>query len=187
VAVGSGGGYYRGSPEMNPDDTSTPPKPIHVSGFGLAQLMHLAPELGYFHSDHLVLSAQGRFQFVTGAEDVHLGKKTYQPAKMAFAGLVKATWLMGGKRLQPFLSVQAGAGQIRQSIKTPANANLTGCGDGPTCKDTVSGGVGLAGVGTGFTYKLNESVRAYVALSVLAGVPNVMLEADLNVGLALTR
>jgi hypothetical protein len=189
LAVGSGGGYYRGSPEMNPDDTSAPPKPIHVSGFGLAQLMHLAPEIGYFQSDHLILSAQGRFQFVTGAEDVHLGQKTYQPAKMAFAGLVKATWLMGNprKRLHPFLSVQAGAGQIRQSIRTPANANLTGCAGGPTCKDTVHGGVGLAGIGTGFTYKLNEMVRAYAALSVLVGVPNFMVEADLNVGLAITR
>jgi len=189
LAVGGGGGYYSGSPEMNPDDTSTPPKPIHVSGFGLAQLMHLAPELGYFHSDHLILSAQGRFQFVTGAQDVHIGQKTYQPAKMAFAGLVKATWLMGtpSKKLQPFLSVQAGAGQIRQSIKTPASANLTGCGSGQTCKDTVLGGVGLAGAGTGFTYKLNETVRAYAALNLLMGLPDVMVEADLNVGLAITR
>ena len=189
LAVGGGGGYHRGSPEMNPEDTGTPPKAIHVSGFGLAQLMHLAPEIGYFHSDHLVLSAQGRFQFVTGTQDVHLGEKTYQPAKMAFAGLVKATWLMGNprKKLQPFLSVQAGAGQIRQILTTPASANLTGCGGGPTCKDTAAGGMGLAGLGTGFTYKLNEAVRAYAAINVLAGVPNVMLEADLNVGLAITR
>lgn len=187
LAVGSGGGYYHGTPEMNPNDTSTPPKAIHVSGFGLAQLMHLAPEIGYFHSDHLVLSAQGRFQLVTGAQDVHLGQQTYQPAKMAFAGLVKATWLMGGKRLQPFLSVQAGAGQIRQSIKTPASASLTGCGGGPTCKDTVLGGVGLAGVGAGVTYKLNETVRTYAALNLLMGVPDVMVEADVNVGLAITR
>jgi hypothetical protein len=187
LAVGSGGGYYKGSPEMNPEDTSTPPKAIHVSGFGLAQLMHLAPEIGYFHNDHLVLSAQGRFQFVTGAQEVHLGQKTYEPAKMAFAGLVKATWLLGSKRLQHFLTVQAGAGQIRQSLKTPASANLTGCGDTSTCKDTVAGGMGLAGIGAGITYKLNEAVRAYAALNVLAGMPNVMVEADLNVGMAITR
>ena len=31
------------------------------------------------------------------------------------------------------------------------------------------------------------AVRAYAAINVLAGVPNVMLEADLNVGLAITR
>jgi hypothetical protein len=189
LAVGSGGGYYSGSPEMNPKDTSTPPKPIEVSGFGVARLLHLAPEIGYFHSDHLILSAQGRFQFVTGAQDVHLGQKTYAPTKIAFAGLAKATWLLGGTnaRLQPFIAGQAGAGQIRQSIKTPASANLTGCGAGPTCKDTVLGGMGLAGVGTGFTYKLNETLRAYAALNILAGVPDFMVEADLNVGLAITR
>jgi hypothetical protein len=188
LAVGSGGGYYKGSPELNAEDMGTPPKAIHVSGFGLAQLMHFAPEIGYFHSDRLILSAQGRFQLITGAQDVHLGQTTYQPAKMAFAGLVKATRLMGSpsNKLQPFLSVQVGAGRIRQSVNTPASANLTGCG-GSTCKDTVSGGMGLAGIGTGFTYPLNEGVRAYAALNVLAGVANFMVEADVNVGLAITR
>ena len=189
LAVGSGGGYHSGSPEMNPEDTSTSPKAIHVSGFGAAQLLHLAPEIGYFHNDHWILSAQGRFQFVTGAQEVHVGQKTYQPARMAFAGLVKATRVLGSanRKLQPFFSMQAGAGQIRQSIKTPASANLTDCGAGPTCKDTVLGGVGLAGIGTGLTYKLNETFRVYAALSVLAGLPDFMVEADVNVGLAITR
>ena len=189
LAVGGGGGYHSGSPEMNPEDTSTPPKAIHASGFGVAQLLHLAPEVGFFYSDHLILSAQGRFQFVTGAQDVHLGQKTYQPAKMAFAGLIKATRMLGGTsdRLQPFFSVEAGAGHIRQGITTPASANLTGCGAGPRCKDTVLGGVGLAGVGTGFTYRLNDTFRVYTALNVLAGLPDFMLEADLSVGLAIIR
>ena len=189
VAVGGGGGYYSGSPEMNPQDTTTPPKAIHVSGLGFAQLLHLAPEIGLFYSDRLILSAQGRIQIVTGAEDVHLGQETYHPARMAFAGLVKATWLLGNPstRIQPLVSAQAGAGHIRQSTKTPASANLTGCGGGPTCKDTVLGGVGLAGVGAGFTYRLNGTFRAYLALNLLAGFPDFMLEADLNVGLAIIR
>jgi hypothetical protein len=189
LAVGSGGGYHSGSPEMNPEDSSMPPNAIHVSGFGAARLLHLAPEIGYFHNDRWILSAQGRFQFVTGAQDVHIGQKTYQPARMAFAGLVKATRILGSTkhRLQPFLSVHAGAGRIRQSVETPAGANLNGCGAGNTCKDTVLGGVGLAGVGTGVTYQLNESFRLYAALSVLAGLPDVMVEADMNVGLAITR
>jgi hypothetical protein len=189
LAVGGGGGYYSGSPEMNPADASTPPKAIHVSGFGVARLLHLAPEIGYFQNDHLILSAQGRFQFVTGAQDVHLGQQTNRPAKMAFAGLVKATWFMGnpGARFRPFISAQAGAGQIRQSVKTPASANLTGCGTGPACADTVRGGMGLGGLGAGFTYRLNETFRVYAALNLLAGFPDFMLEADLNVGLAITR
>jgi len=184
LAIGSGGGYHAGSPEMNPRDTSSPPKDIEVSGFGFAQLLHVAPEIGYFHSDHLIFSVQGRFQFVTGAQDVHLGPHTYKPASMAFAGLAKVNWLWGkaGRRLQPFVTAQAGAGQIRQSIKTPASANLTGCGAGPTCKDTLLGGVGLAGVGTGFTYQLNDTLGVYAALNVLVGVPNFMVESDLNLG-----
>ncbi len=187
LAVGSGGGYYAGTPEMNPEDASVPPKAIHVSGFGVARLLHVAPEIGYFQSPHLILSAQGRFQFVTGAEDVHLGQKTFEPAKMAFAGFIKATWLLGrtNTRLQPFVSGQAGAGQIRQGSKTPASVNLSGCGNGPTCKDTVLGGLGLAGLGAGFTYKVNETLRGYAALTVLAGVPDFMVEADFNLGLAI--
>jgi tetratricopeptide (TPR) repeat protein len=189
LAVGGGGGYHSGTPEMNREDTSVPPKAIHVSGFGAAKLLHLAPEMGFFYNDRLILSAQGRFQFVSGTEDVHVGQKTYQPAKMAFAGFVKATRIMGkpSARLQPFLSAQAGAGQIRQSIKTPASANLTGCGASPTCKDTILGGIVLAGVGTGFTYRLNESVRLYAALNLIAGLPDFLVEADLSVGLAMTR
>ena len=189
LAVGSGGGYHSGSPEMNPQDASSPPKDIDVSGFGFARLLHLAPEIGYFHSDRLILSVQGRFQFVTGAQDVHIDKNTYKPAKMAFAGLAKANWLLGksGRRFQPFVSAQAGAGQIRQNIKTPASANLTGCGAAPTCKDTILGGVGLAGVGTGFTFKLNETLGVYAALNVLVGAPKFMVESDLNLGVSVVR
>jgi hypothetical protein len=189
LAVGSGGGYHSGSPEMNPQDTSVPPKDIKVSGFGFARLLHLAPEIGYFHNERLILSAQGRFQVVTGTQDVRIGPHTYQPAKMAFAGLAKATWLLGkvGTKFRPFLSAQAGAGQIRQNVETPASAKLTGCGAGSTCKDTVLGGVGLAGVGAGFIYRLNESLALYAALSVLVGLPDFMVESDLNLGVAVIR
>ena len=73
------------------------------------------------------------------------------------------------------------------SIKTPASTNLTGCGAGPTCKDTLLGGLGLAGVGTGFTYQLNDTLGVYAALNVLVGVPNFMVESDLNLGVVFIR
>jgi hypothetical protein len=187
LALGSGGGYHRGSPEMNPKDASG--HGLTDSGFGTAQLLHLAPEIGYFQRDNLILSAQGRFQYVTGTQDVHIGQKTYHPAVMAFAGLAKVTWIPSrpGRRFQPFGSAMVGAGQIRHGITTPASANLTGCGSGPTCQDTVLGGLGLLGVGAGFRYRLTEGFGFYLAVNLLAGLPHFMVNGDLNAGFVLVR
>jgi hypothetical protein len=187
LAVGSGGGYHRGSPEMNPKDADG--KNIDVSGFGVAQLLHLAPEVGFFHPSNLVFSVQGRFQYVTGTQHVQVGKRTYKPAAMAFAGLAKLTWLPSGHegRLQPFVSAMLGAGQLRHSITTPASAKLTGCGPGQTCKDTMFGGPGLVGLGAGLRLPLGESLGLYAALSLLAGFPSFMLNADVNVGVVVVR
>jgi hypothetical protein len=186
-AIGSGGGYHNGSPEMNQRDAYG--RAIDTSGFGFAQLLHLAPEIGFFQSDHLVLSAQGRFQYVTGPEDVHIGVKTYHPAVLAYAGLAKATWLAPrpGRKLQPFASVEVGAGQIRHAVTTPASVHLTGCGAGPTCQDTALGGMALVGAGAGFRYRLGEGTGFYLAVNVLAGMPHIMVNADLNVGVVVVR
>jgi hypothetical protein len=187
LALGSGGGYHRGAPEMNPRDARS--RPIEVAGLGAAQLLHLAPEIGYFHRSYLILSAQGRFQYVTGTQDIRIGKRTYQPAAMAFAGLVKVTWLFtrSGNRLQPFVNAQAGGGQIRHTITTPESANLTGCGEGPTCRDTVLGGPGLVGAGAGFTYRVGEGLGLYAACNLLAGFPDFMINGDLNLGVVIIR
>ena len=187
VALGSGGGYHKGSPEMNPRDASG--ARIDVSGFAAATLLHVAPEIGFFQGDNLVLSAQGRFQYVTGTEDVHVGRKTYEPADLAFAGFAKVTWLAARPRarFQPLLSAMAGAGQIRHSITTPASANLTGCGDSSTCKDTVLGGLALLGGGAGFRYGVGENLGFYAALNLLAGLPHFMVNGDINVGLVMMR
>jgi hypothetical protein len=187
VALGSGGGYHRGTPEMNPKDANL--RGIEVSGFDAAQLMHVAPEIGYFHHPNLVLSAQGRFQYVTGTQEIRLDKRKYQPAAMAFAGLVKVTWLFAkpGSRFQPFVNAQAGDGQLRHTVTTPAGANLNGCGTGPTCKDTVLGGPGLLGAGTGFGYQVSEGLGLYTAFNLLAGFPNFMINGDVNVGVVIVK
>jgi hypothetical protein len=188
-ALGAGGGYHSGTPEMNSVDTSTPPQPIHVSGFGVASLAHLAPEVGYFARDRLAISVQGRLQYVTGTQDVGVEHRTYHPARLALAGLAKLTWFLrdARTRLRPFVNAQAGAGTIRHSITTPASANLTGCGQGPTCKDTVMGGPGLAGLGGGLAWMFEPGVGAYAAVNVLAGFPDFMVNGDLNLGIAVLR
>jgi hypothetical protein len=137
----------------------------------------------------MVVSVQGRIQAVSGAQDVVLGSNSYHPAQDAVAGLAKLTWLFRDpqKRLRPFLSLQAGAGQIRHTVTTPARANLTGCGDGPTCKDTVMGGLALAGAGGGVLWKLDDNLAIYAAYNTLVGAPNFMVQGDLNLGIAVMR
>jgi hypothetical protein len=182
LAVGAGGGYYSGSPETNPQDGSTPPDDIRVSGFAMARLLHLAPEIGYFQSENLIVSAQGRFQYVTGVDDIQVGQKIQQPSRWGAAGLVKVTRLMAGAggRFRPFVSAQAGAGQIRHSV-------TVACTTSTTCKDTVFGGLGLAGLGAGFTYRLRDGVSLYTAFNVLVGMPNLTVNGDLNIGVAVIR
>lgn len=189
LALGSGGGYHTGKPEMNPVDNNTPQAEIHMSGFGLARLGHLAPEIGFFPTETMVLSVQGRIQNVSGTQDVVLGSATYHPAQYAVAGLAKLTWFLRPpqRRLRPFVVAQAGAGQIRHSVTTPAGANLTGCGEGTTCQDTVMGGLALAGVGSGLIWMLDENLAAYAAFNLLAGAPNLMVNGDLNLGIAVIR
>ena len=186
-AVGTGGGYHQGSPEMNPRDASG--AALQESGFGMAELLYLAPEIGYFQRDNLILSAQGRLQFVTGAQEVHVGQKTYHPAAMAFAGFLKLTWIASraGKRFQPLAYVLLGAGQIRHTITTPASAKLSGCGRAMTCDDTVLGGLALLGAGFGFRYHLVEGLGFYATASVLGGLPHVMVNGDVAAGFALVR
>jgi hypothetical protein len=189
LALGGGGGYHSGTPEMNRVDTETPPQDIHVSGVGLARLAHLAPEIGYFPRERLVLSVQARLQYVGGTQDVVLEQRTYRPARLALAGLGKLTWFprRGEHTLRPFFNIEAGAGQIRHNVTTPASAALTGCGNGSTCKDTVVGGLVLMGAGAGTLWMLDRGLAAYGAVNVLVGVPNAMVNADLNVGIAVLR
>lgn len=189
LAVGGGAGYHSGTPEMNPVDSQSPPQSVHVSGFGLARLIHLAPEIGFFPRERLVLSVQARLQFVGGTQEVEVGQRIYHPARLALAGLGKVTWFArkGRPRLRPFIVLEAGAGQIRHAVTTPASAQLSDCGDGPTCKDTVMGGLGLWGAGAGVLWMLDRYFAAYAALNVLVGLPNTMVNGDVNLGIALLR
>ena len=189
LAVGSGGGYHSGTPELHGKDTATPPGDVKASGFASARLLHLAPEIGFFQNDHVVISVQGRFQYVTGVNDAVIAGKPAEAPDYALAGLAKITWLLDrtNLRFRPFLAVQAGVGQIRHVISLPANSTAAGCDTTSACKDSVVGGMGLAGVGTGFTYGLNESLALYSAFNLIASAPNFMVNGDLNVGLAVFR
>jgi hypothetical protein len=186
-AAGVGGGYFSGTPEMNPvgDDG----KALKSSGTDMAKLAHLAPELGYFHSEHLLLSLQGRLQYVTGEKDVTYNGNTYKATKYALAGLAKASYFLAeaSDHFQPFIAGQAGFGEIRYPVET---IPLKGCGQNGVaakCNDTVRAGLGLLGAAAGFVYMFGDNVGLYTSLSALVGVPNFALNTDVNVGVAFIK
>jgi len=100
------------------------------------------------------------------------------------AALAKLTWFVGDPgRVTPFLSLAAGAGQIRQVVNV---GQLAGCPAGG-CKDTVVGGPVLIGPGAGITVELSDHLMLVAGANVLVGVPKVMANLDVNLGLAFVR
>jgi tetratricopeptide (TPR) repeat protein len=194
MGIGTGYGWAKGTPEVNQTDKNGQPVDFG-GGFAPAQLLHLAPEIGFFMSPNLMLSLQGRFQVVTAAtevrdascpdnKDIKTGVGVCAPAKGAIAILGKATWLLGPPAaFRPFFSLAAGGGEIRHLISIDG---LTDCGpNGKTqCTDTVLGGVLLLGPGAGFSYELAKSVEFIASVNSLVGLPNPTVNFDLNVGVA---
>src|SRR5207244_5232827 len=113
VGVGSGLGLARGTGEVNSDVQVT-------SGFHLSSVVHLAPELGYFIAPKLLISVQGRFQFISGttperdpSQTVCGSEHVCSASSGATAVFVKATRLLGDGRLRPYVDAALGYGQIR--------------------------------------------------------------------------
>jgi tetratricopeptide (TPR) repeat protein len=188
LMVGTGFGWTSGVGEVRQVSVSP-------SGIAWARLGHLAPELGYFVSPHMMLAVQGRFQLVTGATEyrppastaagVCGGDGVCSPAKGAFAGLVKASWFFNQptSSFRPYVSLSVGAGQIRHVAQA---GNKTDCGASQTdkCLDTVAAGPALFGPSFGFHYQLSRGVAAVLALEWLVGAPNFTVNADANLGMA---
>ena len=96
------------------------------------------------------------------------------------------TWFVGEpRRVTPFLSLAAGAGQIRHVVNLPKQG-LTGCPPNG-CKDTVVGGPVLFGPGAGITIELSDSFLVAVSANALVGVPKVMANLDVNLGVVYVR
>jgi hypothetical protein len=189
LAVGSGFGYHSGQPEANrTNDSGTK---ITKSGVGMARLLHVSPEFGFFATESLLLSLQGRFQLVTGATSVKGSDVaqnpgackggTCHPSSFAMAVLAKASWFLGEPgTVTPFLSLAAGGGQIRHVVDV---GKLSGCPSGG-CKDTVVGGPILLGAGAGLSIELSDSLSLVASANGLMGLPKVMANLDVNLGLA---
>jgi hypothetical protein len=189
LLVGSGGGWSRGSGEATG-------YAIAGSKLGWSRLGHLAPQIGYLATRHLLLSAWGRFQLVRGADAYATpggsvqcgGDGRCNAATGAFAGGISAAWLFGSRdsAVRPYVSLSAGAGFARQVVTIDATA--ADCGSDrrlSTCRDTAAVGPALGGPGLGMHVRLSRSTHLVLSLQSLFGAPKFTVDIDANLGLAL--
>lgn len=190
VGVGSGGGIAKGDLDTNKGlfqngvlDNSW------SGGFATSRLGHLTLDAGYFLSRNLLLSVEGRLQFVSGTTSV-MGAPgcatTCSGPSTGIAVLAKGTFFFTSENLRPFVQGGLGGGAIRQVVKlnvTPDADGLTHCGPQGTsaCVDTVTGGPFLIAVGGGLAYQMG-SVALLGSLVSNIGIPNFMLNFDVTLG-----
>jgi hypothetical protein len=195
LQLGSGFGWMTGNGEVNAADKVDPP------GFALAQLGHVAPEIGYFLRPNLMLSLQGRFQLVTGANSLKLpsdkkgmpgdpyagvcgGDYVCSPANGAIAVLAKVTWFFGNQQIRPFAGLAAGGGQIRHVAPFKLQTHCGSLGN-ETCVDTVAAGPVLVGPGGGILYNLSKNFGLVLSVNTLLAFTTFTFNIDVNAGVAL--
>jgi hypothetical protein len=179
LLAGSGAGWTAGTGDTNADTRLSP------SGFALAQLGHLAPEVGYWVASGIMISVQGRFQSVLGTTDVHAPDGTvHRAATYAAAGFAKATWFSSvTSSVQPFFSLAAGGGQIRHVVTF---SSLTDCGPAAnqTCVDTITAGPFAAGPGGGVMAEVSPAFAVLLQVNTQLTFPAFTFNVDGNVGAA---
>jgi hypothetical protein len=164
------------------------------SSVGWTETGQVLPELGYFVTPQLVIGVQARVQMVRGAteyrpdtpEDGECGEDNVcAPASGAIAAFLKATWFVADPHsaFQPYLSLAAGAGNVRQ-ITHVSGAQTCGVSADQRCVDTVAGGPALVGPGFGFRYVLSDGFGIMAGIGGLIGLPSFTATADVNLGLA---
>ena len=122
-SVGSGIGWASGTGEVS--DLHLP------SGFEPSSVIHLAPEVGYFLRPDLLLSLQGRIQFISAAtpERDPSGSacgsdQVCSPSHGASALFAKATLFFAPSGFRPYISGALGVGQIRHVVSLPDHKQL---------------------------------------------------------------
>jgi hypothetical protein len=177
VLVGSGVGYATGTGETNAN--------LPVPGsFASTSLGHVSPELGYWLTSDLLISAQGRIQLVTGpTELVDSTGRVYPPAEVALALFLKASLFFGSESFRPFISGGLGGGQIRHVV-TFGGYHDCGATRTQTCVDSVVAGPALAEVGGGFLYKLSSTFGFEASTNLQIAEPKFTFNVDLNAGVA---
>jgi len=175
LLVGSGIGYTSGKGEVNAD--------VPVSGTASGALLgHFAPEVGYWLKPDVMVSLQGRFQWVTGTTELMKNGKSYDPVPAALAVFAKASWFANPSgSWRPFVSGGVGGGQIRHVV-TFGNLNDCGPSGQQKCVDSVVAGPLLAEVGGGVFYKLGTTTALVLSSNAEVAAPKFTLNLDINAG-----
>lgn len=180
---GSGFGIASGTGEM----ASTVKHTLASAGFAPAQLMQVAPEVGYFLSSNLLLSLQGRVQFVSGLNPgaTTCGSTKCTTASTAIAVFAKATYLLGDGDFHFFFGGSLGGGTIRHVSQFPADTSCVNGTSASHCVDTLAAGPLLFGPNLGIMYEFTKNLGLIVALNTQVGVPKFTFNLDLDAGLGL--
>jgi hypothetical protein len=185
LAAGSGVGWASGNGEVTDARVE--------SGFHTAAVAHLLPEVGYFLRPNLLLSAQLRVQFVSGASSEPDPSMTMcgadhvcSASKGATAVFAKAAWFLGdGTTFRPYKAGLVGVGQIRHVVSVPGVATCGNDASHPmACTDTVAAGPVFLGPGGGVLVNVAPHVALVVGTGALLGLARFTFHVDLDAGLA---
>jgi hypothetical protein len=198
VGVGSGFGTAKGHLEANQNVMQGAIKTTNNSwsgGLAASRLAHLSIGAGYLVAPSWLVSLDVRIQLVTGTTSAPgytangMSYPARSPPGTAIAVFARSQWYLAPGPVRPFLSGGIGAGYIRQVVSLKdymTKGPLTDCGSGRNeqCVDTVAGGPLLFAAGGGVAYDLHSLVLL-ASLTANVGVPQLMLNLDLVIGLGM--
>jgi hypothetical protein len=199
--IGSGGGIARGNLDTNKNLLQMRPDGTKVldnswsGGFATSRLGHLTLDAGYFVLPDLLISLEGRLQFVSGTSDVVASPPSCptscSPPSTGIAVLAKGSLFLLSGPVRPFVVGGLGGGAIRQVVKLNVKPDetdsvTTHCGSTgkDACVDTVTGGPFLIAAGGGVAYEVG-SLAFLASLVSNIGIPHFMLNFDLTLGVGL--
>jgi hypothetical protein len=189
---GTGFGLIKGQGELDPVLHK-----LDAPGFAMAQTAQATPEVGFFVTHELLLSAQLRLQYVGGLNgkpprtvpnnNTPCGSDNYcSPGNGAMAFFVKATYLMLEAPFHVSVGGQIGGGNIRHALEFPDDKTCKASATDTqtqSCVDTLAGGPFLVGPTLGIWYELGDTVDFIFAVNTALGVPNFTFNFDLSLGL----
>ena len=148
LAVGTGAGYVSGTTEVVGSEVSCCVAPA---------LLHVFPEIGYYFTRRLSLSAAFRMGFALGANVS--GHATAAPS-----GLLRLRYALSESAEGFQISAAAGGGIIRHTVKVEDAASGMDT-------DTTASGPFVLGGGLGYLMRLSGATQLVAELNTLAAFP----------------